>query len=75
MRDIITFPLALALLLLGPAACGEMASLPEKAGTGPQPVLPAPNPTLLPTVNIALPCCVMPTATAWRRHAPFFCRG
>ncbi len=35
------------------AACGEMARLPLSAGTGPNPTLPAPNKTLLPTVNIA----------------------
>ena len=35
------------------AACGEMATLPVSAGTGPQPTLPPPQPTLIPTVNIA----------------------
>ena len=35
------------------AACGEMAHLPLSAGTGPNPTLPAPHKTLLPTVNIA----------------------
>jgi glucose/arabinose dehydrogenase len=30
-----------------------MATLPVAAGTGPQPTLPAPRPTLIPTVNIA----------------------
>ncbi len=35
------------------AACGERATLPPEAGTGPSPALPAPNATLLPTVNIA----------------------
>jgi hypothetical protein len=39
--------------LLALAACGEVARLPVSAGTGPQPTLPAPNPTLVPTVNIA----------------------
>lgn len=39
-----------ALLLVG---CGETAQLPVSAGTGPQPALPAPHPTLIPTVNIA----------------------
>ncbi len=34
-------------------ACGEMATLPVAAGTGPQPDLPPPRKTLLPTVNIA----------------------
>lgn len=39
--------------LLGLAACGEMAQLPVSAGTGPNPTLPEPTRTLLPTVNIA----------------------
>ncbi|MEP7301972.1 MAG: sorbosone dehydrogenase family protein [Caldimonas sp.] len=34
-------------------ACGESATLPLAAGFGPSPRLPAPRPTLLPTVNIA----------------------
>ena len=34
-------------------ACGEMAKLPPSAGYGANPTLPEPNPTLLPTVNIA----------------------
>ena len=48
-------PLAAALAL---AACGESATLPLAAGTGFLPQLPAPNRTLLPTVNIA-------PASAW----------
>ncbi len=40
-----------ALLVL--AGCGEMAQLPVAAGTGPRPTLPAPQPTLIPTVHIA----------------------
>jgi glucose/arabinose dehydrogenase len=39
-----------AAALLG---CGEMARLPVDAGTGPDPQLPAPNKTLIPTVNVA----------------------
>ena len=39
------------LVLLG--ACGESATLPVIAGQGPDPVLPEPNPTMIPTVNIA----------------------
>ena len=35
------------------AGCGETAKLPVSAGYGPRPTLPAPNPTLVPTVNIA----------------------
>lgn len=41
------------LLILSLAACGEIATLPERAGFGPHPTLPAPNPTLIPTVKIA----------------------
>ncbi|MEO8158284.1 MAG: sorbosone dehydrogenase family protein [Betaproteobacteria bacterium] len=40
-------------LLLGLAGCGDQATLPVKAGTGPDPELPPPKHTLLPTVNIA----------------------
>src|SRR5688572_11690044 len=35
------------------AACGEMATLPFSAGVGPDPQIPAPNKTLIPTVDIA----------------------
>jgi glucose/arabinose dehydrogenase len=42
---------ATAALLL--AGCGEVAKLPVAAGTGPNPELPPPNKTLLPTMNIA----------------------
>ncbi len=41
---------AAAIVLL--AGC-EQATLPLKAGTGPEPTLPPPNHTLLPTVHIA----------------------
>ena len=34
-------------------ACGDVATLPEKAGMGPRPTLPPPNPSLIPTVNVA----------------------
>jgi glucose/arabinose dehydrogenase len=47
--------LAVALLLVG---CGERASLPFEAGTGPAPILPPPKRTLIPTVKIA-------KATGW----------
>ncbi|HEX5538294.1 MAG TPA: sorbosone dehydrogenase family protein, partial [Methylophilaceae bacterium] len=33
--------------------CGEVAQLPVEAGIGSSPTLPAPNPSLIPTVNIA----------------------
>src|SRR5437868_6341660 len=35
------------------AGCGEMARLPFDPGVGPDPQLPPPNKTLLPTVNVA----------------------
>jgi len=50
-----SFPVLLALALAG---CGEKSSLPFTAGTGPQPQLPEPRSSLLPTVNVA-------TATGW----------
>jgi glucose/arabinose dehydrogenase len=48
-------PLAalLAVAVLGLGACGERATLPVAAGTGPDPELPPPRETLLPTVDIA----------------------
>ena len=44
---------ALGLALLAVAACGEVATLPLSAGTGPNPVLPNPQTTLIPTIHIA----------------------
>lgn len=41
---------ALSLTLL---ACGSTAELPVSAGIGPDPALPAPDPPLIPTVNVA----------------------
>jgi glucose/arabinose dehydrogenase len=35
------------------AGCGDMATLPVESGTGPKPVLPRPNGSLIPTVNVA----------------------
>jgi glucose/arabinose dehydrogenase len=68
MLTIITFPLLSGLLMLSLVGCGEKATLPERAGFGPQPTLPAPNPTLIPTVNIApakgWPAGATPTAAA-----------
>jgi glucose/arabinose dehydrogenase len=40
-------------LILSFAGCGDVAILPESAGVGPQPTLPPPRPTLIPTVHIA----------------------
>ena len=42
-----------ALVGLVLTACGEVAQLPVSAGVGPNPQLPPPNPTLMPTINIA----------------------
>ena len=39
--------------LLALSACGDVAKLPLSAGVGPQPTLPPPRPSLIPTVNIA----------------------
>jgi len=46
-------PLIVACVPLLLAACGESAKLPPEAGIGPDPTLPEPNETLIPTVNIA----------------------
>jgi glucose/arabinose dehydrogenase len=43
--------IAFAIVVLG--GCGEVAQLPVSAGMGPNPRLPAPTKTLLPTLNIA----------------------
>ncbi len=45
--------ISLAASVLALAACGEMARYDVAAGTGPQPTLPEPVLTLVPTVNIA----------------------
>jgi glucose/arabinose dehydrogenase len=42
-----------SVLLLSITGCGDVATLPESAGVGPQPSLPPPHPTLIPTVHIA----------------------
>jgi len=41
------------IVLLALGSCGDRATLPESAGFGPEPVLPPPHPTLIPTVQIA----------------------
>lgn len=46
-------PAVASVLLLGLAGCDHQATLPESAGFGPAPTLPPPNPTLIPTVQIA----------------------
>lgn len=43
----------LGFVVLSLTACGEMVTLPISSGTGPQPTLPPPRQTLIPTVNIA----------------------
>ncbi len=50
--------LLLLLAALGIAACSHEARLPVAAGMGPEPTLPAPDESLLPTVNVAV-------ATGW----------
>lgn len=56
MRQYLIYPLATLFsiaavtLLVG---CGDSAKLPETAGFGPTPQLPAPNKTMIPTVHIA----------------------
>ena len=50
--------LPLALLGMACSGCAEQATLSVPHGSGPKPQLPAPNPGLLPTVNIA-------TAVGW----------
>jgi glucose/arabinose dehydrogenase len=42
-----------ALIAMALAACGDTAKLPFSAGVGPEPTLPPPNQTLIPTVEIA----------------------
>ena len=56
-RPLVCFTLALVL-----AGCAGMSTAPEAASTGPDPALPAPDRSLLPTVDIAL-------ATGWARGA------
>jgi glucose/arabinose dehydrogenase len=62
-------------LALSLAACGEMATLPASSGFGPQPTLPPPNQTLIPTVNIApakgWPTGVIPLAAPGTRVVAF----
>jgi len=43
----------LGLLALALTGCGDTATLPVAAGTGPRPTLPPPHVTLIPTVNVA----------------------
>ncbi len=75
MKHLLTpcaFAVAVSALLAG---CGEAARLPHEAGTGPQPELPPPRKTLLPTVNIApasaWPDGTMPAAASGMKVQPF----
>jgi glucose/arabinose dehydrogenase len=52
----------LAIAALGLSACGERATLPVEAGVGPDPMLPPPKQTLIPTVKVA-------PATGWPEGA------
>lgn len=58
--------LVLASLVSALVACGDVATLPEEAGTGPDPKLPPPKQALIPTINTApakgWPPGAMPTA-------------
>jgi glucose/arabinose dehydrogenase len=66
---------SLALLVVLQTACGETARLTVADGTGAQPQWVAPNPTLMPTVNIApargWPADVKPQAAAGTRAVAF----
>ncbi|CAN5434979.1 sorbosone dehydrogenase family protein [soil metagenome] len=53
LRHLTTAPMVLVWLAAMLSACGEVATLPESAGVGPKPVLPAPAPTLVPTISVA----------------------
>ncbi len=61
--------------VLALSACSEVAQLPVSAGTGPQPALPAPRQTLIPTINIApakgWPSGAMPQAAPGTRVVAF----
>jgi len=47
--------LSSTVLVAGLASCGDTANLTVAEGTGPAPVLPAPNTALIPTIHIAPP--------------------
>ncbi|MGE8689906.1 MAG: PQQ-dependent sugar dehydrogenase [Achromobacter sp.] len=51
--QILRIAAAAGLALATLSACGEMARLPVEAGMGPSPQIPAPTPTLIPTVKTA----------------------
>jgi len=57
MRTRYAFPMT-ASFMLSLAGCGDIAKLPVESGYGPDPALPEPSKSLIPTVNIA-------EATGW----------
>lgn len=71
--NVLLIPLTLSIAVL--AGCGDTARLPFEAGTGPQPELPPPHKTLIPTLNIApaqpWPEGRMPVAAAGMRVQAF----
>ncbi|HCJ30683.1 MAG TPA: sorbosone dehydrogenase [Pseudomonas sp.] len=54
--------LATATLAFGLSGCGDIAKLPVDSGYGPNPALPEPNKSMIPTINIA-------EATGWPEGA------
>ena len=72
MQSSAGFIVLLAILL---SACGEMSKLPSGADVGPNPTLPEPNATLIPTVKIApakgWPSGVTPKAAPGTRVSAF----
>ena len=65
----------IVVLAAGLVACGETSTLQVSDGTGPSPRLPAPNKTLIPTVNVApaigWPAGGKPVAAAGTQVAAF----
>ena len=55
--------LLIGLMIPAFAACSDIATLPVSAGTGPNPTLPPPKQSLIPTVNIAPAIGWLPGAT------------
>lgn len=70
-----TSALLISALVLSLTACGEMARHTISEGTGPNPTLPAPQNTFIPTINIApakgWPQGLMPTSANGTRVAAF----
>jgi glucose/arabinose dehydrogenase len=68
VRDTLLACLLAPLVLCSLCACGESATQTVEAGTGPNPVLPQPHPTLLPTVHVA-------RAVGWQGAQPTAASG